>query len=273
MRWQSVALAAMALPPLTGCSIVETAARNIVNEPRFVCNEYAIEHDLRKAAKTAWRDVRAEYPRRDFSREFRDGFLDGFVDYLDRGGNGSLPAVPPAKYIRDKKYFTEEGHCLMQEYFLGFQYGQEIALATGKREFLTIPVLLPDERPQPPAFVIDPAAGHRAPPMPIPVPPAVDKKPPATTATLPFPTPLPQSGSPASSSLIAAPLDPRPATDVPKVRIPTAPIPRLPAPPCEVPDLPAHVPTPSVVDDLPIVPPVHAAPPIVPPCHPEPRKE
>ena len=70
----------------------------------------------------------------------------------------SLPAVPPAKYTRHKNYFTENGQCLVKEYFLGFKYGQEIAIATGQRQLLTVPVLLPQEPTGPPAFIVTPAA-------------------------------------------------------------------------------------------------------------------
>src|SRR5437762_11841757 len=116
MRWKSVALAAAAGPALAGCNIAHFTAHNLVNEPKVVCTQAVIEIELRKEAREAWREVRGDYPRCAFTAEFRDGFLDGYVDYLDRGGNGSLPAVPPVKYTRHPRYFTEDGQCRVKEY-------------------------------------------------------------------------------------------------------------------------------------------------------------
>ena len=125
---------------------------------------------------------KASAPSTPTSSLYRDGFIDGYVDYLDRGGNGSLPAVPPAKYTRHKKYFTENGQCLAKEYFLGFKHGQEVAIATGRRQFLTVPVLLPQPQPVPPAFNVQPAGETAAPPMmqppkPLPTPPPLAERP------------------------------------------------------------------------------------------------
>jgi hypothetical protein len=276
MRWKAVALAGATWPAVVGCSIAHNAARNIVNEPHVVHTQRAIEHDLRKDARGVWREVRADYPRHAFTAEFRDGFLDGYVDYLDRGGNGSLPAVPPSKYTRHKKYFTEEGQCLVKDYFLGFQYGQEIAIATGKRRFFTVPVLLPEQPTGPPAFTIEPnpAARTLPPPMPVPVPPQAarpltpmptpvsartSERPPVPPATAPLPLP----------SAIGTVVNPPPIVEVPVV----ASVPKLPAPPREVPELPDYIPTPPIHDELPVVPPVHTPPPVTPPTHPDPREE
>ena len=54
-----------------------------------------------------------------------------------------LPAVPPARFTRHARYYTPEGHCLLQQYFVGFRDGQEVAVASGLRPYLTVPVLLP----------------------------------------------------------------------------------------------------------------------------------
>jgi hypothetical protein len=296
MRWKSVALAGAAWPALAGCNIAHYAARNLANEPKVVLTQAAIEHDLRKQARAAWQEVRGEYPRCAFTAEFRDGFIDGYVDYLDRGGNGSLPAVPPAKYTRHKKYYTEDGQCRVKDYFLGFKYGQEIAIATGKRQFLTVPVLLPQQPAGPPPFTVAPPAvpvlvlPPGAPPMIPPAPPG---------GVLPPPNPLPGSDTPPSKfdppglpptpeplpapkpplpvppgPGVGAGENPPPVVEVPAVAVPIAPVslPRLPAPPPEVPLLPDHVPTPSVLDELPVVLPSHEAPPPVLPTHPEPQQ-
>lgn len=288
MRGMTLALAAAWGPAVTGCSILETAARNAVHEPQLVATQWALESDLRRQAREAWRQVRVEYPRRAFTAEFRDGFLDGFVDYLDRGGNGSLPAVPPAKYVRQKKYFTEEGQCLLKDYFLGFQYGQEVAIATGRRQYLTVPVLLPKPAEGPPAFRVVPRAGvadssPSAPPggtggasLPAPRPVAVPG-PSAPEVGVPAPPTGPTNLPAHSSGSDDSPgREDRPAGTVPVGPTPPVPpaappptAPSLPPPPAEVPELPPHVPTPSVLDELPVVLPAHTLPPPVLPVHPE----
>jgi hypothetical protein len=165
MRWRSVAIAGALWPAAAGCNIAHNAARNIINEPHVVWTQHAIKRDLRKEARAVWETSRFECPEHAESEAFRDGFIDGYVDYLDRGGNATLPATPPAKYTRHKDYFTENGQCLVKEYFLGFKMGQETAIATGKRQLLTVPILLPQEPTGPPAFTLSPQPSESPPPM------------------------------------------------------------------------------------------------------------
>jgi hypothetical protein len=270
MRWKSVVLAGALSPTLTGCNIYYYAARNLINEPQVVGSLVGIEHQLRKEAKAAWREVREQYPRNAFTAEFRDGFLDGYVDYLDHGGNGSTVAVPPPRYTRQKKYFTEEGQCLMRHYLLGFQYGQNVAIATGRRALFTVPVLLPEQPKGPPAFLVQP---HDTTIPPLMNPP---QQPPAVTAR-PNPGPPGEQTSrpavPATPQLVsreqlpvAAPPAPAAYESSGEAIPPVLPF-KLPAPPSEIPLLPDHIPTPSVLDDLPVVPPSHTLPAPVPPSH------
>jgi hypothetical protein len=119
----------------------------------------------------AWEGARDRCPEHADSAEFRDGFIDGYVDYLDRGGNGSLRPVPVAKYTRHRKYFTEDGQCLAKEYLLGFKMGQDVAISSGQRRLLTVPVLLPQEPTGPVPFNVQPAANDAPLPMIPPQPP------------------------------------------------------------------------------------------------------
>ncbi|MBA4189733.1 MAG: hypothetical protein C0467_17240 [Planctomycetaceae bacterium] len=286
MRWKMVALAGALGPTAAGCNIAYYTAQTLVNEPCVVATQLSIHHSLRKQANASWKEVRGEYPRRAFTSEFHDGFVDGYVDYLEHGGNGSIPAAPPPKYTRHKHYLTEEGQCLVKDYFLGFKYGQDIAIASGKRQFLTVPVLLPVEDKGPPAFKIQPPAGSEIlsapksmsaptpPPAPTPVPQQSQSQPAPTQLQFPTLTPeqigaggsLPQSGS------VAIP--PLPAESTPaRIGIPPAPppavAPKLPAPPPEVAQFPAYVPTPPVSDEIPTVPPNRTELPVALPTHPE----
>jgi hypothetical protein len=289
MRWKSVALAGAAWPAFAGCSTIHNAC-NFVKDPHSVCAQCEIEHELRKQARDTWQQVQCDYPRRDFSPEFRDGFLDGFVDYIDRGGNGSLPAVPPAKYTRHKKYFTEDGQCRVKDYFLGFKYGQEIAIATGKRQFYTVPVLLPQQTGCP-----APVTGQSSSlngcivtvvPSESSTAPVNQTAPPDPNSVLPAPRPLPNTegdsgtgarirsdNTPSNSGLVSAPSPPLPVSPLSVgemgANVPVIAAPKLPPPPADVPERPARVSTPSVLDELPVVPPAHTIPPPVRPIHPD----
>ncbi|MCS7271263.1 MAG: hypothetical protein NZ703_09270 [Gemmataceae bacterium] len=134
----------------TGCNVAHEAWRNLHHEPALVWNQWLIHQRLEWQAHQAWKRVRDQYP--DAATEFREGFIDGYVDYLDRGGPPHLPAVPPSRYTRQARYYTPEGHARLQQYFLGFQAGQQEAIASGQRQYLTVPVLLSPAAAEPPPF-------------------------------------------------------------------------------------------------------------------------
>lgn len=151
MRRKVVALIGC-FAPLTGCTTYKLVGHNVVHEVVQYEDDQKIRHRLRTDAERLWQTIAAEYPRRTFSREFRDGFVDGYADYLDSGGTAGPPLVPPVRYRRSK-YFCPEGQALVRDYFAGFKYGTEVACATGQRQFLTVPVLLPVEKPDPPLSI------------------------------------------------------------------------------------------------------------------------
>jgi hypothetical protein len=267
MGGKSVAWAVCLLPALTGCG----AVHNLSTETCLAHTQRAIERDLRKDAHVAWQCVRDQHPRRAFTEEFHDGFLDGFVDYLDRGGAATPPAVPPIKYVKKKRYFTPEGHCLINDYYLGFKYGVDVAVASGKRQHLTVPVLVADGSCPPEAPpVISPGPGTPEIPF-IPVP--------WQPAPLPAPRPVdPKKGSddPPQPSKFSAPFAPRPGE--PKKPVPPQPRPELPVVkpfnpqlptdkflPLPVPPNPDLLPPPDPpLPELPLVPVPPAAAPVIP---------
>lgn len=247
MRWKQVGLAGLLAPALGGCHSYHCGAHHLVPESLAISSEAAITHDLRRDARSAWREVRCQFPRKVFTEEFRDGFLDGYTDYLDRGGDASLPAVPPARYTGNKKYYSPEGHARMKDYFLGFQYGMDVAVATGCRQFLTVPVLVPEKSP-PPGFAVGPVGDsvgvpvvvpgpNPAPqvviptePMPRPLPgPATGPRP------MPVPIPAPKLGSPDPNGSKFGPIGPgglRPANPDETLPRPNPPLPiPIPIPP------------------------------------------
>ncbi|MDH3716619.1 MAG: hypothetical protein OES79_00735 [Planctomycetota bacterium] len=77
--------------------------------------------------------------RRTFSVDYARGFEDGFVDFLDAGGTGQPPPVPPRRYWR-AKYQTADGQLAIQQWFSGYEDGVRAAQASGYRDFVVIPV-------------------------------------------------------------------------------------------------------------------------------------
>ena len=240
MRWKAVLLIG-SLTPLTGCNLAYYAGHNLVNEPVERLDEHKLTSRLKAESRTVWRDICRQFSGRTFTPEFADGFTDGYADHLENGGTPSPPAVPPLRYRR-ANYLTPQGHPLIRDYMIGFQYGAEVASATGKRQFLTVPILLPENQaqepplnvsryPTPPETSTD-VPGSVKPATPIPTPKAVD---PGNSGTIPSPKP-PDSGTngkpdpkpinPADPSAIPRdnprPVPGIPNLQVPKVELPTA---------------------------------------------------
>lgn len=264
MGWKRVVWAGWLAPALGGChtpgvpGVPALAPGGLVEH-----TQAALEHRIRADARTAWLAVRAEHPRRCFTAEFRDGFEDGYTDHLDRGGDGTPPPTPPLRYTRHPRYFTPEGHVLLRDYFLGFKYGADVAAATGQRQYLTVPVLVPDGGGPPPELVAPvavptppaPPTAPLTPPRPLPVaPPKSDR---------PVPLPVPPPGVMGATKFDFGPRSVTLPTETPRVgplEIPVGvpvglPGVRIPPPPVEVPTLPAGVPTPPITDDVPVMPP------------------
>jgi hypothetical protein len=150
-----------------GCSMVKYSVSNLHYEPSIHHWEHQIKHDLRSQARETYKDYLAAHPEECFSAYFKDGFIDGFSDYLNYGGQGEPPAMPPSKY-RKNKYLTPEGYAALEDYFSGFRLGARIAMDSGIRETLVVPILVPVVAPpvrQTPA----------PPPETLPVPKLVDE--------------------------------------------------------------------------------------------------
>lgn len=200
------------LTPLSGCHLATNIARNAYNEPAEIRNEYKVERQLRHEGKAAFKEVKRQYPRHSFSHDFECGFIDGYLDFLDRGGKAEVPAMPPLRY-RQARFFNAEGHARIREYFLGFKYGVDVAVATGCRPFYTVPILTSDPTELPPLNITV-------------LPPPPDANTP--TPKLGSPLPLPQETKPGT-----------PAAPTPGLGNPVAPMPggsSVPIPPGTVPE-------------------------------------
>jgi hypothetical protein len=205
MGWTRAAWAGCLAPLLGGCLGVHHSGHDRVAEAGVVHSEKAVARHIHRKAHEAWQIVRCEFPSKTFTAEFHDGFIDGYSDYLDRGGDGQPPAVPPLRYTQNRKYYSPEGHVLMRDYFLGFRYGTDVATASGQRQYLTVPVLIPEKNeiipamaaaalPGPPA-VIPPPGGSDSPvkpaPQPLPVPRTMSRLAPRTNREASMASPSP----------------------------------------------------------------------------------
>lgn len=224
MGWKAVVCAGC-LTPVLGCNLAQYASHNLINEPITRLDETRLTNRVVKEAKMAWREVCRQYPARTFTPEFADGFIEGYADHLENGGRPLPPAVPPLRYRRSA-YLTPDGHALIRDYLVGFKYGAEVACATGRRQFLTVPVALPEEPEEPPTLLVKlppPPDPHAEPPSSaIPSVPPSDIPPlpltpetPGTTVPkakpLPDPKPRIENGSPI------------PTPDIPGISIPNLP--------------------------------------------------
>ena len=142
MRWKALLLAGCAAA-FSGCLMAENTARNLFNEPTELLDNKKLSRQLRHESKAAWGEVCRQYPKRTFTVDYADGFTDGFVDHLESGGTAQPPAAPPVKYRRSR-YMNVEGHARIQDYFCGFKYGCDVAAASGQRDLITVPILLPE---------------------------------------------------------------------------------------------------------------------------------
>jgi len=255
MRSLSVLGLVTLLPLGAGCNLAYYAGHNLVNEPVTRADEHKLSGRLRGEARVAWRTVCRQHPRRQFTAEFIDGFTDGYADHLESGGPPVAPAVPPLRYRR-ADYLTPQGQPLVRDYLVGAQYGAEVAAASGRRQSLTVPVLVSTQQPDAPLsvvqFVAPPAAS-------LDTPGSVPPRPPVPTQSPAFPLPAPRP-------LVPAPDPPR--LETPKVEVPALPD-ILPVAASEVVPEPAPPVTPNPEVPMPeVLPPEHAPPASLPPAPP-----
>lgn len=264
----------------SGCTLARNAVHNLTNETVSHWDEKKLSRRLRAQADAAWLGYCAQAGGQ-LSEDFAGGFRDGYADYLESGGNGSPPAVPPLRYRRSQ-YLSPEGHGRVRDYFAGFKAGTDCAAASGHRHYLTVPVLLSDDPPptplpgvQLPAATVVPSTSVL--PSVVPSPVRVGERLPAprpmdAATGLPIPErptvqPLPKTEPPVPV-VAPVPKPEPPAPDPLTPAIPVAPPPQSSkAPPAEPPpvvrvsaELPAEVPimpltVPGVPLTLPPVPP------------------
>jgi hypothetical protein len=146
-------LMAVLLVPSVGCSSpgLINILRVNVWEPQAYCassDRADTFHHNRELARRAWAQLAASDPSVCSSPEYRDGFIDGYADYLNLGGTGAAPPIPPRRYW-NVDYKCPGGVEAIQAWYAGFEQGAAAAKESGIREVEVVPssVLLPPPEP------------------------------------------------------------------------------------------------------------------------------
>jgi hypothetical protein len=122
-----------------GCQLFVRGTRNLIVAP---LNDYTVEcYEYRRnraLADAAWEETAGHMLTAPVSTDYVIGFKQGYVDYLEAGGPGEPPPVPP-RYYWGFRYQTPDGQAAIQDWFAGFRHGTEAALASGYRRSIVIP--------------------------------------------------------------------------------------------------------------------------------------
>lgn len=141
----------LSLTPLCqGCITFANTARTLVLQPAHFADELdrVLTHCLHvRMGKEALATNQALHTGEACSRDFADGFVDGYARYLDKGGDGNPPPLPPRRYWR-VHCRTPEGKQVVEEYFAGFRAGSAAAIASGFRSVDTVATSLPPRPPR-----------------------------------------------------------------------------------------------------------------------------
>jgi hypothetical protein len=182
------------------------ADRNIVEAPIRDADEVKFIKITRKRAEEYWKQVCLSSGHA-FSQAYHEGFVEGFVDYVEAGGSGEPPFLPPFRY-RLSHFRTPEGIALVEDWYAGFRNGSSVARASGLRDLSLIP--LPNY-----AVPKDLNEDSEAPAAPRPLagqPKATipEALPPLQPGTLPMPRPTPPIPSGPFRELVPEAPPPRP---------------------------------------------------------------
>lgn len=130
---------------LSGCTISDNFTKTLFVEPWQYCDYFDAQraHSRHcRLAKDAWSNVRQKKSMRRVSHDYARGFREGFTDFLDAGGTGQPPPLPPRRYWNDR-YASPQGRKAVQDWFAGFRHGAAMARASGAREFAMVPLSTP----------------------------------------------------------------------------------------------------------------------------------
>lgn len=130
---------------LSGCTISDNFTKTLFVEPWQYCDYFDAQRAHARhcrLAKDAWSTIRQKKAMKRVSHDYARGFREGFTDFLDAGGTGQPPPLPPRRYWNDR-YASPSGRQAVQDWFAGFRYGAAMARASGAREFAMVPLSTP----------------------------------------------------------------------------------------------------------------------------------
>lgn len=174
-----------------GCNLVGNSVHGICSEITRKIDEKRECQRNWELACTVWDDVQAKSGG--YSPDYGQGFKEGFVDYLDAGGAGNPPPIPPRRYLA-YRYQNPEGYQAINDWFTGFRHGATVAAEIGYRKYIVAPSRLTYPIPMGPdahshdVIPVTPVSESRPtfPPSPqLIVPKSIEKKVPTDNSTPP----------------------------------------------------------------------------------------
>jgi hypothetical protein len=121
-------------------------------------------------ASAAWQEVAKADPQHVYSAPYAQGFKDGYRDFIEEGGTGQPPPVPPSCYW-DLRYQTPLGHAAIEDWYAGFRHGVAVAHESGNRRWVIVPSsqeALPVPHRDEKAIATPPAKLQTLPELPLP---------------------------------------------------------------------------------------------------------
>jgi len=122
-------LIAVMLLSSAGCIGINNFLRVNVVEPVQYCTDSERCYTFRQnriLAKQAWEGCGSSGCS---SEAYRDGFIDGYAEYLNVGGTGAAPPLPPRCYWK-----APTSQQAIHEWFAGYEQGAAEARQSGYRE-------------------------------------------------------------------------------------------------------------------------------------------
>lgn len=134
------ALVGLAVTALSsGCTMYLTGASNLWNEPKYAFEDFQHARKARSLAKASW-ERRSGRVRA--SEDFARGYIDGYADYLIAGRTTDPRPTPPKRYLKFTVH-TPESMLAIEDYYAGFHAGAIDAEASGLRQRMVVPVVVP----------------------------------------------------------------------------------------------------------------------------------
>jgi hypothetical protein len=147
MRPMCVSIVALSSTFAIGCfsardsapdSFVCQSIRNVVQSPIRDLDEVRFIKFTKVQAEKSW-DQFCHSSGLSFRDPYHRGFVEGFIDYVQAGGNGEPPYLPPFRY-RATPFRSAENASAIEDWYAGFRHGAAVAKESGLRELNYVPL-------------------------------------------------------------------------------------------------------------------------------------